>query len=530
MKIKNYMKTYSSLEEAGIDSTSKPILLGRGSYGKVRSYLSRPDLAVKTFKKKLSIQDDRVTKELNFFHFADRHKIPWVPTYHGYVIEKDTGRVHLLMERCGTSLFSFLKNAKPSKDVKRLITRQMIQIVYELGVHHALCHLDLKTPNFLWDAPRKHLFLVDWGLCLIPGMRQGALTSKGDYKPAPLTPTIQTRDYRAPEVFLGGSTLPRTFAIDLWSLGMCLLEIWNGPFVGAGSLSSGGECGDKNGDEYPTSPVMLKRLLSTFGPLAVLDDADDKSNEEGPLAGWKAFYDPDLAAETADTPDADHVFDGFLAWVRAKLLATHPGRRITHAQLKAHPCLGPLCTPFTNEPWVKPPPPTIRSGDGQVSLRFSWWTTLTEWLWEVTQKRCQDLTSFFLGSYAIYMYLGLDNHGITKTTLQALGVVCMFYVGLWCTPHHSPYTFADWACLTDKAYTAQELEALFCQVADHLPPLMDLWPHTPWHRATLHDGFGDEREAVARAMARDLLLNEAHFQTHPQAVAERIVGSILTGK
>lgn len=76
---------------------------------------------------------------------------------------------------------------------------------------HSVLHRDLK-PNNLLLSPTGHLKLADFGL---------ARQQPGPYDP--MTPTVVTRWYRAPELLLGSKIYTRK--IDVWSVGMIFAEL-----------------------------------------------------------------------------------------------------------------------------------------------------------------------------------------------------------------------------------------------------------------------------------------------------------------
>ncbi|KAK9450975.1 kinase-like domain-containing protein [Limtongia smithiae] len=76
---------------------------------------------------------------------------------------------------------------------------------------HGVLHRDLK-PNNLLLSPTGHLKLADFGL---------ARQQPGPYEP--MTPTVVTRWYRAPELLLGSRSYTRK--IDIWAVGIIFIEL-----------------------------------------------------------------------------------------------------------------------------------------------------------------------------------------------------------------------------------------------------------------------------------------------------------------
>ena len=77
---------------------------------------------------------------------------------------------------------------------------------------HKLVHCDLKPENILLKQENKSgLKLIDYGSSCFMGQR--------------IYTYIQSRFYRAPEIILG---VPYTTAIDMWSFGAIISELYSG--------------------------------------------------------------------------------------------------------------------------------------------------------------------------------------------------------------------------------------------------------------------------------------------------------------
>lgn len=106
----------------------------------------------------------------------------------------------------------------------RLYASQLLRalsLLSELGVVHA----DIKPDNALVSEDKAVVKLCDFG---------SAMDEKAGESDA--TPYLVSRFYRAPEVVLG--VLPYTRAIDIWSLGCVLFELYTGRIAFAGKSNN----------------------------------------------------------------------------------------------------------------------------------------------------------------------------------------------------------------------------------------------------------------------------------------------------
>ncbi len=95
-----------------------------------------------------------------------------------------------------------------------LIRRFAVQVLHTLVFlrKHRIIHCDLKPENILLKNPNKSgIKVIDFGSSCFEDER--------------VYTYIQSRFYRAPEIMLG---IPYTEAIDMWSLGCILAELWTG--------------------------------------------------------------------------------------------------------------------------------------------------------------------------------------------------------------------------------------------------------------------------------------------------------------
>ena len=112
------------------------------------------------------------------------------------------------------NLYEFLKSNKFQGITLTLIKRFAFQILQALCLlsEHDIIHCDLKPENILLKHPNHSAIkVIDFGSSCF-----------GDKR---LYTYIQSRFYRAPEIILG---IPYTTAIDMWSFGCILVELFTG--------------------------------------------------------------------------------------------------------------------------------------------------------------------------------------------------------------------------------------------------------------------------------------------------------------
>jgi len=125
-------------------------------------------------------------------------------------------RKHLCMafEKLSMNLFEFLKINDFNGFDHNLIRRFAIQLLYALKYLKQLeiIHCDLKPENILLKEENKSgIKIIDFG--------------SSTFVDEKVYTYIQSRFYRAPEIMLG---IPYTTAIDMWSLGCIMAELYIG--------------------------------------------------------------------------------------------------------------------------------------------------------------------------------------------------------------------------------------------------------------------------------------------------------------
>ena len=96
-------------------------------------------------------------------------------------------------------------------------------------------HADIKPDNILVNQSNNRVKVCDFGSALFDGNNE-------------ITPYLQSRFYRAPEVILG---LKYSFPLDMWSVGCCLYELYTGAMAFPGRSNN----------------HMMRLFIETKGPL-----------------------------------------------------------------------------------------------------------------------------------------------------------------------------------------------------------------------------------------------------------------------
>lgn len=120
----------------------------------------------------------------------------------------------IVFELLGLNLYELLKRNSFRGLSMALIKRISYQILQSLSLltKNYIIHCDLKPENILLsDANLMSVKLIDFGSSCYANQR--------------VYTYIQSRFYRAPEVILG---IPYTSAIDIWSFGCILVELYTG--------------------------------------------------------------------------------------------------------------------------------------------------------------------------------------------------------------------------------------------------------------------------------------------------------------
>jgi|TARA_B110001450_G_scaffold166812_1_gene155482 dual specificity tyrosine-phosphorylation-regulated kinase 2/3/4 len=191
--------------------------LGKGSFGqalKCVDHKTKEIVALKIIRNKKKFQHQAGVELKILLHLKendpdDTNNIIRIKDYCMF-------RKHLVIsfELFSINLYEFIKNNNFEGVSLSLIRRFAIQILQALKYlrEESLIHCDLKPENILLKSPDKSgIKVIDFGSSCFSNER--------------IYTYIQSRFYRAPEIILG---IPYTTAIDMWSFGCILTELFTG--------------------------------------------------------------------------------------------------------------------------------------------------------------------------------------------------------------------------------------------------------------------------------------------------------------
>jgi dual specificity tyrosine-phosphorylation-regulated kinase 2/3/4 len=192
-------------------------LLGKGSFGQVVrafDYKRNEAVALKVLRNKKRFQKQGTVeiKLLDRLRTKDpQDRSPIVKMKSCFIFRK---HICIAFEILSINLYDFLKANDFQGLTLSLVKRFAVQLLVALSVTKALdiVHCDLKPENVLLVKSNKsNIKVIDFGSACLSNER--------------IYTYIQSRFYRAPEVVL---QLPYDCAIDMWSLGCILAELFTG--------------------------------------------------------------------------------------------------------------------------------------------------------------------------------------------------------------------------------------------------------------------------------------------------------------
>eukprot|EP00826_Nyctotherus_ovalis_P041661 TRINITY_DN4235_c0_g4_i1.p1 TRINITY_DN4235_c0_g4~~TRINITY_DN4235_c0_g4_i1.p1 ORF type:complete len:578 (-),score=135.00 TRINITY_DN4235_c0_g4_i1:108-1841(-) len=191
--------------------------IGKGSFGqalKCFDHKEKQVVAVKILrdKKKLYHQGIVEAKILKFIRDRDAENKSSIVHMIDYFIFRR--HIVITFELLSINLYTLIANNNFKGLSLGLVKRFAVQLLTALAFlrKHRIIHCDLKPENILLEQPNKSAVkLIDFG--------SSCFLNEQIYT------YIQSRFYRAPEIMLG---IPYTTAIDMWSFGCILSELFTG--------------------------------------------------------------------------------------------------------------------------------------------------------------------------------------------------------------------------------------------------------------------------------------------------------------
>ncbi|KAH8200024.1 hypothetical protein TruAng_005800 [Truncatella angustata] len=140
------------------------------------------------------------------------------------------GHLCLAFENLSLNLREVLKKFGNNVGINLSATRSYAHQMFVALAHMRKCtiiHADIKPDNILVNEARNILKICDLGTAID---RSDAATAHNE-----ITPYLVSRFYRAPEIILG---LPYDYAVDMWSIGCTLYELYTGKILFTGDSNN----------------------------------------------------------------------------------------------------------------------------------------------------------------------------------------------------------------------------------------------------------------------------------------------------
>ncbi|KAI1448106.1 kinase-like protein [Annulohypoxylon stygium] len=140
------------------------------------------------------------------------------------------GHLCLAFENLSLNLREVLRKFGNNIGINLSATRAYAHQIFVALAHLRRCsiiHADLKPDNILVNENRNILKICDLGTAID---RSDAATANNE-----ITPYLVSRFYRAPEIILG---MPYDYAVDMWSIGCTLYELYTGKILFTGDSNN----------------------------------------------------------------------------------------------------------------------------------------------------------------------------------------------------------------------------------------------------------------------------------------------------
>jgi len=454
--------------------------IGRGAYGTVYRSDLDPSKVTKAFREDSDNDVEQAfLTEVYIGHYLTACSNPYTPKLHKFSTKQHT----ITMDWAGKEI-STVK--WPSEATMYKAIRQFILAVASLG-EAGLIHRDLKPQNVLWKEESEQLYIIDWGL----GMVSGALLK--DYKPS----YVQTRWWRAPEVLLYDHTRSYSSKIDVWSMGIIILEILTGQTF-----------------EGMNKEEQLHHYFQVFGT----------PHDRGGLMTHSSF-----AVATRSIPFYSSSLTDLLKGVdaeiagllRTEILCLEPKTRISSEGLAKHPIV---------QSWAKdsnvvhpahslrPFSPTWPSKSTSITLRM--FSIVFDWLLEVCLYFKADIRIFPLSCALIHRCLDAEPER-DRSTLQRLACACLYLTSSFlCYPRLKA---KDLVSVSLRAFTKEALLEEASKVLTLIPNLIEVQRGLPYSRVFDHQDFYDVPTFYLGAL---ILLRDCIFRINHEAVDPQVALSL----
>lgn len=219
-------------------------VIGEGTFGQViLARKNRMKYALKRVNRSKGGLSVTTIREIQLLRSMDH---PNVIKLIEVVVEQNACDIYMVFPYVPHDLNRFIRSNKLTCSEIRHVFYQIVK-----GVHYihnrGVVHRDLKSANILLD-PKLNVRIADFGMAR-------HRTKTGLY-----TPGMVTLWYRAPEVLLGASNY--TSAVDIWSLGCILTEMYLGRMIFQGNTEILQlemiihACGSINERSYPGYKVL----------------------------------------------------------------------------------------------------------------------------------------------------------------------------------------------------------------------------------------------------------------------------------